>query len=242
MKSARAILGSVLFFVVSASAPAQNPIHPVFEGYTSLANGSNALVFGYYNSSRRPIEIPAGAANSFGSAAEGDVGQPIVFRPGRQRNVCVVFMPAEFTDNLQWSITWGGETTTTTERGGPDPLYLLEANNSAQRAIRSIDLDTAQHGVCLNAAPFVRAGTDLEVKVNERVELRGMVVDEGLPRGGELVVRWSVDFDASAFEIDDPSDPRTVLTFSRVGTYVLELYAGDSELEAADSITVTVSE
>ena len=84
--------------------------------------------------------------------------------------------------------------------------------------------------------------SDLEVKVNERVEPRGMVIDEGLPRGGELVVRWSVDFDASAFEIDDPSNPRTVLTFSRVGTYVLELYAGDSELEAADSITVTVSE
>ena len=241
MKPAPAILTFSILFLVGLSAPAQNPVHPVFEGYTPLPNGSNALVFGYYNADRQPIEIPAGAANRF-NPAEDDVGQPVVFKPGRQRNVCVMFMPGEFSDNLQWSITWGGETTTTTERGGAGPLYLLEAANSAQRAIHSIDLDAAPHGVCLNAAPFVRAGTDLEVKVNERVELRGMVVDEGLPRGGELVVRWSVDGDASAFEIDDPSDPRTVLTFSRVGTYVLELYAGDSELEAADSITVTVSE
>ena len=241
MKTAPAILAISFLFLVGVSAPAQNPVHPVFEGYTPLPNGSNALVFGYYNGSSRPIEIPAGAANSFNST-EADVGQPIVFRPGRQRNVCVMFMPGEFTDNLQWSITWGGETTKTTERGGPDPLYLLEAINSAQRAIRSIDLETAQHGVCLNAAPFVRAGTDLDVKVNEPVELRGMVLDEGLPRGGELVVRWSVDGDASAFQLDDPSDPRTVMTFSRPGTYVLELHAGDSELEASDSITVTVSE
>ena len=65
MKSARAILGSAVFFLLSASVLAQNPIHPVFEGFSPLANGSNALVFGYYNSSRQPIEIPPGAANSF---------------------------------------------------------------------------------------------------------------------------------------------------------------------------------
>ena len=242
MKSARVILGSLLFFLLSASTLAQNPVYPVFEGFTPLPNGSNALVFGYYNGSRQPIEIPPGVANSFSSAREGDVGQPIVFRPGRQRNVCVVFMPAEFTDNLQWSITWGGETTTTTEHGGTDPRYLLEAMNSAQRAIRSIDVDTAPQGVCLNTAPFVRAGTDLDVRVNERVELRGMVLDEGLPRDGELIVRWSVEGDESAFRLEDASDPRTVMTFSQAGTYTVELKASDSELEASDSITVTVSE
>ncbi len=236
------MVGAALFFLLSASALAQNPIYPVFEGHTPLPNGSNALVFGYYNSGRSPIEIPSGAANSFSTAREGDAGQPIVFRPGRQRNVCVVFMPAEFTDNMQWSITWGGETTTTTELGGADPLYLLEAMNSAQRAIRSIDLDTAPQGVCLNTAPFVRAGRDLDVKVNERVELRGMVLDEGLPRDGELIVRWSVEGDESAFQLEDATDPSTSMTFSQAGTYTVELEASDSELEASDSITVTVSE
>ena len=109
-------------------------------------------------------------------------------------------------------------------------------------AIASIDLATAPRGVCVNTAPFVRAGEDVETRVGELVELRAFAADDGLPREGSLSLEWSVEGDSAGFELEDPASPQTSVTFSVAGEYVFELRASDTEHEAASALTIRVSD
>jgi len=124
------------------------PIYPVYEGYVPNDDGTAILVFGYYNHNSVAVEIPAGEANGF-DPGPADRGQPTVFEPGRQRNVCLIVLPADYDGNLSWSVTVGEETEKTTERGGIDTLYLIENISMAYRRAKQIDTTTAEQGVCL---------------------------------------------------------------------------------------------
>ncbi len=152
MRRRRTILPLILTFAVAlasaAGAQANRPIYPVYEGYVPNEDGTAVLVFGYYNHNSVAVEIPAGEANGF-NPRPTDRGQPTVFEPGRQRNVCFVVLPSDHEGNLQWTVTSGEHTGQTTERGGIDTLYLIENISMAYHLARRVDTANADRGVCV---------------------------------------------------------------------------------------------
>ena len=216
-------------------------IYPVFEGWAPNPNGTATLVFGYYNHSAAAVELPAGSDNGFEPGPQ-DRGQPVLFLPGRQRNVCRMVVAGGFEGNMQWRITHGGVASETTERGGLDPLYLLEEIGSAFRATRTIDFDTAEHGVCLNGAPTARVAPELSAKIGQAIELRGFVSDDGLPRGSALAISWRQLSGPADAKISSSDQATARVTFPMPGEYLLELTAGDGEGTSSDEVRVTVSE
>ena len=145
-----ALTGAML--APAASAQPTRPIYPVYEGYVPNDDGTAVLVFGYFNHNAVSVEIPAGEANGF-DPGPADRGQPTVFEPGRQRNVCLIVLPADYEGNLSWSVTVGEHTEKTTDRGGVDTLYLIENISMAYRRAQQIDTATAEQGVCVEPAP-----------------------------------------------------------------------------------------
>lgn len=135
-----------------AEAQPTRPIYPVYEGYVPNDDGTAVLVFGYYNHNSVAVEIPAGEENGF-DPGPADRGQPTVFKPGRQRNVCLIVLPADYEGNLRWSVTVAGNTQKTTERGGVDTLYLIENISMAYHLARRVDTATAERGVCVEPTP-----------------------------------------------------------------------------------------
>ncbi|MYA08860.1 MAG: hypothetical protein F4060_04360 [Holophagales bacterium] len=144
------VLGATL--AAATWAQPTRPIYPVYEGYVPNDDGTAVLVFGYYNHNSVAVEIPAGEANRF-DPGPADRGQPTVFEPGRQRNVCLIVLPADYEGNLSWSVTVGENTKQTTERGGIDTLYLIENISMAYRRAKQVDTAAAEQGVCLTPAP-----------------------------------------------------------------------------------------
>ena len=144
----------VLAAMLAPAAWAQptRPIYPVYEGYVPNDDGTAVLVFGYYNHNSVAVEIPAGEANGF-DPGPAERGQPTVFEPGRQRNVCLIVLPDDYEGNLSWSVTVGEYTEKTTERGGVDTLYLIENISMAYRRAKQIDTASADQGVCLAPEP-----------------------------------------------------------------------------------------
>ena len=250
MRSKRSgfILWTMWVFVVWICGPllaqADKPVYPSFEGHTPNPDGSFSLVFGYYSGNNVPVEVAVGEANGFGPGPV-DRGQTTTFLPGHQRGHCVIVVGPDFQGNLQWTVDFAGQRTTTTESGGLDPIYLLEAANPVQRSIRSIDVEAAPRGICLNRPPtvfmgFRRSSADLEATVGQATQLPAIVVDEGLPQGGELSSLWTVVGDPAGVVFEDSTDPQTKVVFSNPGTYELRLSATDSELSGESTLKVTV--
>ena len=146
------VAGALLGPATPAEAQPNRPIYTVYEGYVLNDDGTAVLVFGYYNHNSVPVEIPAGEANGF-DPGPADRGQPTVFEPGRQRNVCLIVLPDDYEGNLGWTLTRGESTQTTTERGGIDPLYLIENISMAYHRAKQIDTAAAARGVCVETPP-----------------------------------------------------------------------------------------
>lgn len=240
--------------LVAASAFGQmQPVYPTYEGWTANDDGTYTLVFGYHNANSIPVEIAPGPENGFlvrnsASPAEDssgrgveDLGQPTRFLPGRQRSVCRMVVGPEFRGNLQWRLGFAGISTETTERGGVDPLYLLEAIGPAYRATRDIDTAAVEKRRCINRPPIVSAGRDSRTAVGELVELSGFVADDGLPRGAKVESRWRVLEGPGDTAFIDASMPRARLRFLAAGDYRLELLATDSMSESRAEVTVHVT-
>jgi hypothetical protein len=98
-----------------------------------------------------------------------------------------------------------------------------------------------------NQPPDVDAGSDVEITMPaHRVVLNGAVTDDGLGNpDGYLAVQWSklsgpgeVGFQPSP----TVEDPTATFELHKYGAYVLQLYATDGELNATDTVTITVNE
>lgn len=91
-----------------------------------------------------------------------------------------------------------------------------------------------------NQPPQVDAGTDRTATGDGvPVLLEGVVSDDGLP-GGPLVSAWTASSGPDAVTFQDSSAPATSASFSKQGSYELRLSAYDGELDASDTLTVTV--
>ncbi len=216
------------------------PVYPSYEGYTPNEDGSFTLVFGYYNPNAVSVEIQPGEANGFEPGPD-DRGQPTEFLPGRQRNVCFVVVGPEFEGkNLQWRLSWAGETVATTDRGGPDPLYLLEDIGSAYRRAQTIDISNAPRNVCVNTAPSVRLFPPSEARAGEAFALRAFVSDDRLPRGSSLELRWQKVSGPGDVSFDDTGSSRPRVTVTEPGSYELRFTASDGDASTEQTVTVTV--
>ncbi len=229
----------VLGIGTAGAARAAKPIYPSYEGFTRTEDGLIALIFGYYSANTVPVTLEVGAANGF-SPPGHDRGQPTTFLPGHQRTVCIMLIPGDYEGNVQWTLGSGDSTVTTTELGGPNPIYMIEEVGSAYRAFQTIDTAAAELGVCINRPPMVRAGSAATTAVGESLLLEGLVRDEGLPRGGRITSSWTQVSGPGEARFADSSASKTTVSFDTPGEYVLSLSAGDTELEAESEVTITV--
>ena len=97
--------------------------------------------------------------------------------------------------------------------------------------------------VCLpNERPAVNAGNDATITMpTDTYPLVGLVSDDGRPNPpGALTVRWTRQSGPDTVTLIDANAAQTMAQFPQVGTYVLRLWASDSELESGDEMTVTV--
>lgn len=95
--------------------------------------------------------------------------------------------------------------------------------------------------VLTNAAPVADAGADqvADLASGGTISLTGAATDDGLP-GSPLGFAWSVvSGPAPAPTFTAPTAANTDVTFSALGTYVLELSADDSAITGYDHVTVT---
>ena len=92
-----------------------------------------------------------------------------------------------------------------------------------------------------NQSPTADAGPDQTIVLGEGVVLDGDATDDGLPSPPALLTTtWSVFSGPGSVTFADASSVDTTATFSVAGSYVLRLFADDSELTAEDTVTVTV--
>ena len=89
--------------------------------------------------------------------------------------------------------------------------------------------------------PKVNVGDDADISVGEALMLQGQVRDDGksIP-AGELKTRWSKQQGPGTVTFGNFKALRTTATFSRAGTYVLQLVAFYGEIRAYDTIKVSV--
>lgn len=93
-----------------------------------------------------------------------------------------------------------------------------------------------------NTAPTVHAGDDQSIHLYDDLVLKGSVEDDGLP-AGKLTVQWSMESGPVGGELDFGYSTSAVTTaqFNEPGDYVLKLSADDSELNASDTVSITVN-
>ncbi|MGH9867891.1 MAG: galactose oxidase-like domain-containing protein [Candidatus Polarisedimenticolia bacterium] len=92
-----------------------------------------------------------------------------------------------------------------------------------------------------NRPPIVDAGPNQTILHPQAANLNGTIADDGLPLPQPPSTQWSTDSGPGTVSFANASAVDTTATFSGPGIYVLRLTATDSELNASDTVTVTVN-
>ncbi len=94
-----------------------------------------------------------------------------------------------------------------------------------------------------NVAPTVNAGADITITLPATATLNATFNDDGLPvPPAETTVEWEVVSGPGTVTISDPFDPNPNVEFDTAGVYTLSVTADDGELQAVDTVTITVLE
>ena len=96
---------------------------------------------------------------------------------------------------------------------------------------------TVQQG---NEAPFVSAGPNISVRINEDLKLAGEAHDDGYPLGSSLKVSWSRTSGPGTVTFTPAQNPVTLARFTQPGVYVLKLQGTDGALTSASEVTINV--
>ena len=102
------------------------------------------------------------------------------------------------------------------------------------------DLTVTVKPAPVNHAPTTEAGPSQTVSLPGKASLAGQAADDGLPSGSTLSYAWSVASGPGAVTFSHPDLLTTTAAFSAEGVYTLRLTASDSQLSAADELSVTV--
>ena len=229
------------------------PIYLQYDGFVKNPDGTRTVSFGYFNQNNVDVTIAPGDANSF-VPAPADRNQPVTFRKGRHRFACSMIVDKAFDGRLQWTVRFAGKTITTTAKT-LDPLYELELN-SQKRAIAGLDTAGAPKNVCVNRAPSVtianpfgetHADTDatsaaaISGRVDQEVPVFGVIDDDGLPRGGRLVIAWKKTSGPGDVTFSDAAVAGPRIKFTAPGKYELEVSATDGEKTTTIKVVATIS-
>ena len=187
----RRLVAPVVFLGLAIAASAQEvamseikfnsgqSVQPAYEGWTRNKDGSRSMWFGYMNRNwQETPDIPAGANNGFGAAAE-DLGQPTHFLPRRQAFVFKVNVPADWPADrdLVWTVTANG--TTLKAYGSLWPVWEIDeqtmsANNGGRTA--------RTFGEPVNLPPTIVSQMPAQsIAVGQPLTLVLPVKDDGLP-------------------------------------------------------------
>ena len=99
-------------------------VYPAFEGWGPLKDGTNALLLGYFNRNKEPVDVPIGPDNRIEPGGP-DFGQPTHFLSGRQWGMFAITVPKDFgTKKLTWTLTANGHTSTV--QFWPNPQYWID--------------------------------------------------------------------------------------------------------------------
>ncbi|HWS87495.1 MAG TPA: RHS repeat-associated core domain-containing protein [Pyrinomonadaceae bacterium] len=138
-------------------------------------------------------------------------------------------------------VTFADPNAASTEVSFTEPgnyVLRLTADDSDRSA--QDDLTVTVKPAPVNAAPAVEAGPNQTVSLPGLANLAGQASDDGLPAGSTLAHTWSVASGPGTVNFTNPNSPATTAAFSSEGVYTLRLTASDSQLSAADELTVTV--
>ena len=147
------LIGTWLLTASPAVAQLNQPVYPVYDGFLQAEEGIYVISYAYFSHNYDVVTVPLGTDNSF-ELEPSDRLQPMSFQPGHHRFQCVMVMGPNFTGGLQWTLSYAGTTTSTSE----DMLqYNWELDAGTQRRVlRDIDVANAPRGICLNRSPLVR--------------------------------------------------------------------------------------
>jgi hypothetical protein len=151
-------------------------IHPVFEGWGELNNGTTVLLLGYYNRNKNQVlEIPVGPDNRIEPGGP-DYGQPTNFYTGRQWGLFTIQVPRDFaTKKLTWTLTANGQTTVSTF--WLNPAYKLSFYKNLASGNEPPIIKFAANGPPLTGPPHGFAET-LSATVNQPLALTLWAADQ----------------------------------------------------------------
>ena len=154
----------------------------------------------------------------------------------------------------------GAVTTTWTETSGPGNVTFANPNavdttasfsqagtyvlrlTANDSALTAFDEVTITVNPVVNQAPTVSAGPDVAISQPAGASLDGTVTDDGLPNPpGTLTTTWSQVSGPGTVTFGNADAVDTTASFSATGSYVLRLTANDSQLQASDDVTITVT-
>lgn len=231
--------------------PSGDLVAPFFDGYYTNEDGSHVYSFGFLNRNlEEEAYIPIGPDN-FIEPAEFDGRQPEWFPVmsgggfvgKRDRGSFAVEVPAGFTEDVVWTLTYNGQTWSVPGRA-TSPAYELSYTPAAAGSL----------------APSVRFGEDGEVsttrlgawdepktvQVGEGLPLSLWVADRGERENDEraaVTVNWvrhqgpgPIEFDTPRERLDEEgfAEATTVATFSVPGEYIVRARV-DNHAGASDS-------
>jgi hypothetical protein len=234
---------------------------PVYEGWVRNADGTSAMVFGYFNRNwKEELAIPAGPDNKL-EPGEPDRGQPTFFLPRRQIFTFRVRVPKDWgQQELIWTITAHGRT---------EKAYgqLTPEEEITERMIMTRgNLSPGEDDP--NKPPSVTIEPVSSASVTSPLNLTALVTDDGLPkprpapkprpgtqsdrppdaRPRGLTVTWSqyrgpakVTFDQRGPTGVTDGKGTTIAHFTEPGIYVLRATASDGALQTRADVIVTVS-
>ncbi|MFK8025302.1 MAG: hypothetical protein AB8G26_15200 [Ilumatobacter sp.] len=198
------------------------------QSVVDIVDGSHPLSAGYLG----PQPVATSKAKFSYSRPEGD---PIIV--GEVDGDAVIF-------GFDAGSAMAGELTAPARRVGFFTNYFVPPSlNEAGRDLFAAAVSWAIGGAGVpgNTAPIVEAGVDRSVSSNDAVDvaLDATVDDDGrpVPPGGVVTVWSSSD---AGVTFGDTGAVDTTVDLPGPGTYVLTLTADDSELQASDTVTITV--
>ncbi|MFH0879553.1 MAG: Ig-like domain-containing protein, partial [Lentisphaerota bacterium] len=118
--------------------------------------------------------------------------------------------------------------------------YVLRLSASDSELMASDDIAVSVRPAGPNLTPVVNAGRDTMIGLSREIDLQGEITDDGLPYGVPVVSQWSLVSGPGEAYFADPSQSKTIATFSQSGAYVLRLSGSDSEKESCDDISIMV--
>jgi RHS repeat-associated protein len=136
------------------------------------------------------------------------------------------------------NVTFGSPSAAaTTATFGAPGAYVLRLSASDSELTGTDDVRVTFNGT--NKAPTANAGPDQTLAHPTAAALGGAASDDGLPLDSTLSFGWAKVSGPGTVTFANASAPQTTATFGAPGVYVLRLTASDSELTAADDVTVT---